>query len=317
MSPPSVSVVVATRNRADRLQRLLASLSSQTLPLDRFEIIVVDDASTDRTPSVLESAQDGSPARLRMLRRSTRGGPATARNQGWREAEGELVAFTDDDCEVGPGWLSTLLDASAGAPDAVIQGRTEPTPAERSTVGPFSRVLEVTGPGPFYPTCNIAYPAGLLESLGGFDEAYPLPGGEDTDLGWRARERGTPVVFSDSALVYHGVVDYGPLGKLRWANHWAEAMRVFARHPGLRRSLYLRVFWKKAHALLLLALVGSLASKRFPPALLLALPYLRELRGRCLHDGYSLGWIPYLALYDVIEMTAAVRGSARHRILVL
>ena len=316
-SRPVVSVVVATRNRAALLQRLLASLRRQALPADRFELIVVDDGSEDETASLLEAMRDGAGPRLQVFSRQTRGGPAVARNQGWRAARAPLVAFTDDDCEVAREWLQEILAAASADGDSAIQGQTLSRPEERDAVGPFSRVLEVTNLGPHYQTCNIAYPKEWLEELGGFDERYPLPGGEDTDLAWRALKTGHRFVFAPRAVVYHGIVDYGPVGKLRWGLHWAESMRVFADHPELRRELLLGVFWKKPHALLALALGGVIAARWFRPALLLALPYARELRGRCLGGGYSLAWMPYLALYDCLETSAAVTGSLRHRTLVI
>jgi GT2 family glycosyltransferase len=157
----------------------------------------------------------------------------------------------------------------------------------------------------------------LLESLNGFDEGYPLPGGEDTDLGWRAREGGARYTFAHDAVVHHAVVDLGPLGKLRWALHWSDAMQVFRRHPQTRQVLTWRIFWKRSHALLSLALLGAAMSRRFPPAALLALPYGRMLRARCIVDGYSLAFMPYLALFDLAEIAGAMRGALRHRVLVL
>ena len=309
-----MSVVIATRNRAERLGQLLAALRDQELDDGEFEVIVVDDGSTDRTSEVLRAAAaDG--LRLRCLKHEP-GGPARARNAGWRLASGPLIAFTDDDCVPGQGWLRALLDAAERRPGAAIQGRTEILPGEASTIGPFSRILEVTEPSPFYATCNIAYPRSLLARLGGFDEGYSFRG-EDTDLGWRAVEQGARVEFESRALVYHAVVQLGPVGKLGWLLRWSDAMEVFARHAELRKVLTWGVFWKRSHGLLLLATLGALVATRFRPAALLVLPYLRVLRARCIVDGYSPAYIPYLALCDTVETFAAARGAVRHRVPVL
>ena len=93
-------------------------------------------------------------------------------------------------------------------------------------------------------------------------------------------------------------------------------MQVFARHPELRRDLHLGLFWRHTHALLVLALLGALAARRFPPAALLGWPYYRNLRGRCneLGVGRALG---YLALYDALETYAVARGGIRYRVFVL
>lgn len=310
-----VSVVVATRNRAEMLSRLLVALTEQSVSPDEFEVIVVDDGSTDRTPEVLRSAGENG-LRMRDVR-VERGGPARARNAGWRLATAPLVAFTDDDCIPTPGWLSAKLEAAERSPAAAIQGRTEVDPRDAEHAGPYSRTLEVTEKGPFYPTCNMTYPRGMLERLGGFDEAYPLPGGEDTDLAWRALESAARIEYEPRAIVYHGVVQHGPVGKLRWALHWSDAMQVYRRHPGLRRTLTWRVFWKHTHALFALAMLGAAFSRRFPPALALTLPYVRLLRARCIVEGYSLALMPYLALYDAVEVLATARGAVRHRVLVL
>ncbi|MEA2495152.1 MAG: hypothetical protein QOJ29_3063, partial [Thermoleophilaceae bacterium] len=94
---PRASVVVATRDRADSLAALLSALAEQTLPREDFEVIVIDDGSTDHTARVLAEAEARGTLQLRIARDEGRG-PGAARNRGWREARGEIVAFTDDDC---------------------------------------------------------------------------------------------------------------------------------------------------------------------------------------------------------------------------
>jgi glycosyltransferase involved in cell wall biosynthesis len=314
MAEPKVSVVIPTHNRAALLARLLDSLRIQSLPADDFEVIVVDDGSTDDTTVVLEALRDM--PNLRWVCQE-QAGPASARNRAWPMASAPLVAFTDDDCTATAGWLEAMVQAAALNPGAMIQGRTEIDPQQAPDAGPFSRSLEITESGPFYATCNMLYPQALLKKLGGFDESYPLPGGEDTDLAWRAREGGVRSVFVDEAVVHHGVVDLGPVGKLRWGLHWSDAMRVFSRHPELRQVLTWGLFWKRSHALLTLALVGGLLARRFPPALILTLPYLRFLRATCLVHGYRPAQLPYLVLYDLVETFAAARGGIKHRVPVL
>jgi glycosyltransferase involved in cell wall biosynthesis len=314
---PSVSVVVPTFNRRGRLAALIESLRRQTLTPAQIELIVVDDSSTDGTAQMLErAAGEGHFLRFEVVRRTSSAGPAAARNVGWRQARAPLVAFIDDDCEASPSWLEELVLRS-GSDELAVQGRTEPIPREVEGVGPFSRTLSVTQLGPFYPTCNMAYPKALLERLGGFDESYPAPGGEDTDLALRAIERGARIEFADGARVFHAVNQYGPVGKLRWALHWSHSVRVFARHPGLRSTFTWRVFWKHSHAMFFLALLGITLARRIPPAALLCLPYLRTLRARCIIEGYSLAYAPYLALYDATEVLAMSRGAVRNRVLVL
>ena len=319
-SSPAISVVVATRDRQSRLSALLRSLREQDLDSERFEVVIVDDGSQDGTKEVLESERETGRLRLRTISNPESQGPAAARNSGWRATAAPLIAFTDDDCEVDPHWLSALIEAGERAPGEILQGRTEPIPREQTLAGPYSRTLKVTTLGPFFQTCNIAYPREVLERLGGFDASvFPKnAGGEDTDLAWRARSAGIAATFVEDALVLHAVNQLGPLGNLRLALRWSDTMAVFARHPEIRKhkhAAHRRVFWKRSHELFLRAVVGVVLARRFPPALLLAYPYLRQLRAR---SGGGDPWlIAYLVVHDGVEVYATVRGGLRHRTLIL
>jgi glycosyltransferase involved in cell wall biosynthesis len=180
---PQASVVIATHNRRDRILRTLDALAGQ-VGAPPFEVIVVDDGSTDWTHAAL-TARTGDPYPLRAIRQEPNRGPAAARNAGWRAATAGVVCFTDDDCTPDPGWLAALTAASDHAD--ISQGRTMPDPGQAGNRGPFSRTMTVPFEEGFYETCNIAYHRGLLERLGGFDESFRYPYGEDTDLAWRGR----------------------------------------------------------------------------------------------------------------------------------
>jgi cellulose synthase/poly-beta-1,6-N-acetylglucosamine synthase-like glycosyltransferase len=313
--PPRASVVIATRNRAERLGRALDALAGQDLEA-AFELIVVDDASTDETPSLLaDRAAGANGLRLRVERRETRGGPGAARNTGWRLARAPLIAFTDDDCEPRPGWLSALVQSADENGEAFIQGPTRPNPNELHRLGPFARTLEVGALGPWFPTSNMAYPRVVLERLGGFDET--LPRGEDTDLAWRAQDLGVTPRWAADAAVWHAVMELGPIGKLRLAAAWSPAVKVLANHPQLRAELVGGIFWKRSHALLLLAALGLAVGRRRKPCLVLTLPYLRYLGATVGAQSAGKRWIPYQVLHDLTELLALARGSISARTLVL
>ena len=178
MPAPEIAVVIPTRGREARLAFALESLAGQLEP-DRFEVLVVRDADA-REPFAIPPPE----LRVRYVTLPAVAGPTPKRNLGWRSTEAPLVAFTDDDCRAAPGWLASLL-ASAVGPDVFLQGRTAPDPDERHLLHGLARTVDVPGPGGWFETCNMAYPRRLLESLGGFDEAFGF-GGEDTDLAWRA-----------------------------------------------------------------------------------------------------------------------------------
>jgi GT2 family glycosyltransferase len=247
-------------------------------------------------------------------------GPAQARNDGWHAARAPLIAFTDDDCEAAPGWLAAGLTAARANPGAVIQGRVDPLPAETDRLSPFVRTLRVHGDGPYYQTCNIFYPRELLERLGGFDAAaYPLPGGEDTDLGWRAIEAGAPTAYAPEAQVFHAVSEIGALGRLRVAARWSRSLQVYSRHPEARRLVFTRrLFWKPWHYTLTRALLALLLPRRLRHLrVFLIAPYVDSLLVRCEYEHGRVWHTPFYVAEDVVEVVAALRASVRYRMIVI
>src|SRR6266511_1286305 len=180
-SCPEVTIVVPTYRRPHRLSRLVEALEAETLPPERFEVVIVDNASPDDTFARLTALAAASPLRLRNLTESKRG-PAPARNAGWRTSMAPVVAFVDDDCVPEPGWLAGGL-AAVNRDDriGVVQGCTRKP--DGAPLGDWTLWRQVTGPSPFFEACNIFYRRAALEQAGGFDEAIGNYG-EDTALGW-------------------------------------------------------------------------------------------------------------------------------------
>jgi glycosyltransferase involved in cell wall biosynthesis len=323
VTSPDVSVVVPTRNRPQGLSTLITALAGQDLARERFEVIVVDDGSdvTGTPPPEGELAPGLS---LRLLRHGAPRGPAAARNTGWRAAAGRLIAFTDDDCRPAPRWLCALLDAWGGAPELIVQGRTEPAPEGRFALDPLCLTQIVRGPSGYFETCNIAYSRALLERVGGFDEWFRRPCGEDLDLGRRAVKSGARLQFAGNALIYHAVTR-PPLSHLvRRTTMWTDAVQVLRRHPELRAQLPGRVFWKWTHPWLIAALaagVAGAAARR--PTLAIAgwQPYLAHYRR--LYAGRPWPWgavarrMPAHLAVDLTEIATMIAGSVRHRTLML
>ncbi len=258
-----LAVVVATHNRRERLVALLDGLAAQTIGPERFEVVVVDDGSSDGSASVLAAESERNRLTLKVIGRPWPGGPARARDEGWRASDASLVAFTDDDCVPEPEWLEAGLAAAEANPGAIVQGRTRPAPAELDRMGPFSRTIDVPDLDPAFQTCNVFYPREVLERVDGFDiDGFDrAPGGEDSDLAWRAIESGATTAFARDAVVQHAVSDLGPIGKLRVAARWTTPMLSYARHPELRKAHFeVGIFWKGTHY----HLVRALAAQRFP-----------------------------------------------------
>jgi GT2 family glycosyltransferase len=213
------------------------------------------------------------------------------------------VAFLDDDCVPAPGWLAALLAAAAGDDDVIVQGPV--APADPAAVGPLSHTVEIGGPDRLFATCNLLYSRALLERVGGFDESFTRANAEDVDLGTRALAAGGRPRWAPGALVRHEVRQVGLLGALRMTTRWTDSVRAVGMHPELREQLVARVFWRRSHPLLLLALAG-LAARR--P--LLALPYLLHYRDRPRE-------LPVRIPIDLAELGTMVAGSVRHRTLML
>lgn len=319
---PELSVVVATCERAERLGGLLTALRGQTLARPRFEVVVVDDASTDATPAVLAAERDRGELNLKVLRRTLNGGSAVAREEGWRAASAPHVAFTDDDCVPDPDWAEAMLRVCSAQPEAVVQGRTDPIAGELEAMPrwrrPFSRTIRVPAFDAAFQTCNVGYPRALLERVGGFDvESYPRYPGEDADLGWRAVAAGAAAVFAPEVRVRHAVNDLGPIGKLSHAAAWD--MKVYARNPALRRIHFASgPFWKLTHLWLLWALLAILAPRRLDPLRgAMAARYVQSLWARGKLEGGGPLAAPYYLAFDLVEMATVVRAGLRHRTLMI
>ena len=323
---PALCVVVASHDRPLRLRWLLNALAEQTLPRAQWEVVVAHDSRGPETTALLQSHPLARTRTLRTLTFAPGAGPAEKRNAAWQAARAPTVVFTDDDCRPPADWLANALTATAARPDAIVQGATRPDPDELALVAVAGwRSQQIAPPVTWAQTCNIAYPRAALAAVGGFDATLPDAAGEDTDLALRVRATGVAYVGAPAMLTYH-CIEVPALGaRLRDTQRWRHLPGVVARHPGLRRSFPLRVFWKRRHAVLGLALLGlGLAAsrpRRRGAALVLALPWARLAapsygpgpRGRL----RALSELPANALVDLAEVAALVRGSVRHRSLLL
>lgn len=318
---PRVSVVVSTYQRAHLLPGLIASLESQTLPHDEFEVVITDNGASDGTAEVLERLAAESPLHLRVVTATSNRGPAAGRNLAWRAARADVVAFTDDDCDPTPCWLEAGLELMDGATRRIVVGRTSPPPADEPLArGPFSRAVRVDD-ARLFQTCNVWIRRVDLEQAGGFDETFDEPAGEDTDLGLRIIEAGVQPIFSPEALVYHRVRPSDFRATIRETLRWTGIPRVIALHPDRRDLLYRSVFWKASHPVALLAAAAIAVAPRHPAVGgMLAVPYAwYRTRRAPLCPGPRRRWVtlPGALVVDLLEVAVMARGSWRARTLVL
>lgn len=317
---PDVTVAVATYQRAHLLPRLVAALEAQTLAADRFEVVIADNGSTDRTRVVLEELGRATSLQLRTVRLASNHGPSAGRNAAWRAARAPVVAFTDDDCLPTPEWLEVGLRAITAEPRGVVVGRTAPVPDQAHlAAGPFARTVQVDDAS-YFQTCNIFYRRTDLEAVGGFDETFDQPAGEDTDLGLRVCEQGGAPRFEPGAVVHHEVRPTSFRATVRETMRWVGLPRVVKLHPDVRRHLHLGLFWKPSHVPALMATVGIIGARRWWPAALLAAPYVRhrmDVVPLCPGRRCRLRSLPGALAIDLLEVAVMVRGSLRERTVVL
>ena len=282
MSEPIVTVVVPAHNAEAMLPALFDALNRTQL--DRpWEVVLVDDGSSDRTARVARERG------ATVVALDGQGGPARARNAGLDAARAPLIAFTDADCEPTPGWLAAIVSGLERAEIA-----TGPVlPVEGVPVGPFRRTLRITRESPMFETANLGVRRATAEQIGGFQPFTPPTDGrrvglrptvdqghfgEDASFGWRARRAGARTTFVEEAVVHHAVFGRGPRGYIaeRWRlRFFPSLVREF---PELRAELFLRYFLTRRSALFDLALVGLVlaAALRRPALLTTAAPYLTQ-----------------------------------------
>jgi glycosyltransferase involved in cell wall biosynthesis len=207
---PALSVVVPTYNRRDGILRLLQALAEQTYPADQFEVVVVNDGSTDDTARVLAGFE--APYRLRVLEQEN-AGPAAARNTALHQAEGRLIVFLDDDTVPNSRLLAVHAAMHGDADDLVVVGPMYPPTdwsrsvwvrwEERQLLKQYDAMNQgvyVCTPRQFY-TGNASAPRALLLRAGGFDSRFKRA--EDVELAFRLWAMGARFHFEPTADVLH------------------------------------------------------------------------------------------------------------------
>ncbi len=215
------SVVICTHNRSDSLLRTLQSLEQQTLPHADFEVLVVDNASTDSTKEVVAQnmPKNGSYLYEEKL------GLSHARNLGWKSAQGTYVAYLDDDAEASPQWLAGLLTVfnSTSKSNIVVGGRVtlsfsskKPDWLDDSLLFSLGHLHCGTGISTLNNTtfylhgCNIAFNKATLAEIGGFASHLGrqdniLLSGEEVYLQKLLMQSGGLLLYSDDASVTHHI----------------------------------------------------------------------------------------------------------------
>jgi GT2 family glycosyltransferase len=206
---PRVSVVVASYNGMPTLRACLESLEQQSYP--DYEVILVDDGSTDDTPKLVRARPDGTNPfpHLRVIRHDQNAGLSVARNTGIESAQGEIIAFTDADCRADEDWLRFLVSAlvedgfaAMGGPNLLPPEDSPVAAAVMASPGGPAHVMLNDREAEHIPGCNMAFFRHALEAVGGFDPVFTRAG-DDVDLCWRLEQAGFRIGFNPAAFVWH------------------------------------------------------------------------------------------------------------------
>ena len=203
---PSISIIIPVKNRPQEIASCLQSLAHLDYPAEKLEIIVVDDASDDRTPEVVCQFP------VRLLAQSEPKQASCCRNLAAQNASGEILAFIDSDCLADPLWLKELVpafkDLEVGAVGGMVDSYYEAKGLDRYEqvksslkIGSWFRSSREADPFFYVPSCNLLVRRALFLKVGGFGEDLYV--GEDVDLCWRLRDEGYHVEYRPAGKVYH------------------------------------------------------------------------------------------------------------------
>jgi GT2 family glycosyltransferase len=196
----AATIQLCTYNRAALLERVLEACFDQTVADDSYEVVLVDDGSSDETPSVIERARLHAPCAFIVVSQENRG-LAGARNSGIARARGERIIFIDDDVLVLPNFVAEHLRSHAASPEAIVRGGAIEVESLDELPPPVWSIKNYSGN--YFWTTNVSAPLATIRAIGGFDESFSEYGWEDIDVGLRLRARGVKAVFNPRALVYH------------------------------------------------------------------------------------------------------------------
>ncbi len=326
------SVIIPTRNRAKLLEEVVRSLWAQTLPPERYELIIVDNCSTDGTQEMVERLSRESPCKLIYHRNSENRGPTVSRNFAARIANSDILAFTDSDCRAHPDWLARGVAAFQESPEmALVSGAVLDKPEQ-----PVKFFTLRNGAGPdenyMYPACNVFYRRGPMLELGCFDEsAYffdirnsPIEC-TDTDFAWKVQAAGYGHRYVPEAIIYHEVAYASPLTWLLYHIRILVIPELVRRHPEMREKVLIaRLFYADHNAFFYLAVLGAVLAIAVHWAFsVLSIPYI-VWAASVAGGRISIARIPrifarivcFSAMHTVV-CASLVYGSARSRTLVL
>jgi len=226
---PKASIVIPAFNAAPTIEKAILACLAQSYPKDKLEIIVVDDGSSDNTAEIIKRH----PVKYIFQENS---GPAKARNTGWKSSAGDVVCFTDADCQPEKEWVLKLVGKFTDEEIAAVAGSYGIVNSNSLKAGCIheeiiQRHLKMPEFIRVFGSYNVAMRRDILEKLGGFEEGFPQASGEDNDLSYRILQHGFKIYFAKDVLVYH----YYPQSLRAYLKgqfqHGFWRMKLYKEHP--------------------------------------------------------------------------------------
>lgn len=323
MNRPLYSVIIPAYQAEGTVGSCVRALNAQTVPRDHYEIIVVDDGSTDRTASVARQA--GADRVLTI----PHGGPSAARNAGVEAAQGEIVLFTDADCEPWPDWIERMT--APFADPEVMGAKGVYRTRQRALIARlvqleydfrYARMARLPSID-FVDTYAAAYRRDLFRRYGGFATDIPIPSVEDIDFSFRLAQAGHRLVFVPDARVWHTHPSTLKAYLLRKARYGFWRGLLYLWHPKKRRGdTHTDPALKKQFALValtLLLLVGGLvwrpmllgAAVALAAFLWTTLPFVRWAWARDRAVALVWPWVTFLR--GLFQGAGLAAGLVYHR----
>lgn len=226
-----ISVIVPAYNAQPYISRCIEALLSQSFNPNNYEVIVVDDGSSDQTADIIKNY----PVKYVYQKNQ---GPATARNRGVKEAKGDIILFTDADCVPTGNWIEEMVRPFKSPDIAAVKGAYLTN--QKEVVARLAQVefeerfemLKKADSIDMVDTYSAGFRKAIFSQMGGFDTTFPVANNEDTDLSYKMSRHGFKMVFNPVAVVYHlkhpdSIKKYARLKF--WRGYWR--MVVYKRFP--------------------------------------------------------------------------------------
>lgn len=253
------SIIIPAYNAEKTIGNCLKALQNQSFPRKEFEVIVVDDGSTDETAAIASSF------RGTIVLRQKNAGPAVARNAGAKKASGEILVFTDSDCLPEKNWLEEMLRPFKDSQIVGVQGAYKTR--QKNWVARFVQFeieeryerMKKREFIDFIGSYSAAYRRDAFLKVHGFDEKFRIASGEDPDLSFRIAKAGGKMVFNPKAVLFHSHPE--SIGKY-WKTKFYRAywrVRLYEKNPQkMKKDSYTPGGFKFQMMLLAIVLVFGL-----------------------------------------------------------